>query len=170
MEKRERTLLVVKYGAYTCCIVLLFALFISTLGKGFGLFQNILFIILGAEIYLCCVEYKRKTEKPLFYKEAFALGWQVSFFSGFLISLLIVLLLNLIDQGELLKNINGYKGLFMSQGKLSESEVDEALKMIVNPLFLLFTINLFYLIIGFFLSILIAFFVRTPTTTYSNEE
>jgi hypothetical protein len=170
MERKERNLMVVKYGAYTCGILFLFAFLLPMIGAGMGLVQNILLVILGAEIFLCCQEYKRKSDLPLSFKEAFAMGWQVSFIAGLINAILVASMVLLVGREELMKNIAPYKSLLMTQGKLDEIQTDQVLQMITNPWFLLLATILFYLVSGLFLSILVAYFVKSPSSSASNEK
>jgi len=62
------------------------------------------------------------------------------------------------------------KPFISKQVNWDESRMDFMIKMYSNPWFLCFVINLFYLLLGFFLSVLIALFVRTPIITGQNEK
>ncbi len=170
MEKKEKNLMIVKYGAYTCGILFLFAFLLPVLGASIGLTQNILFIVLGAEIFFCCQEYKRKAGTNLNFKDAFAMGWQVSFCAGLINALIVAAMVYLVGQEELLKNVMAYKGLLMDQGKMDEAQADKMMALILNPWFLFFATTMFYLISGLFLSIIVAFFVKTTSSSASNEK
>jgi hypothetical protein len=170
MEKKERALFVIKYGAYTCGIMLLFAILLPMLGASLGLAQNLLLVVLGAEIIFCCQEYKRITQEPLVFKDAFALGWQVSFFAGLMNAILIFVMVKMVGQEQMLANFKQYRSVFITQGQLDEKSVDLVLQTMSNVWFLTFLTLTIYLLFGFFLSVVLAFFLRTPPSAKTNEE
>ncbi len=170
MEKKERSLLVMKYGAYTCAIALLFSFLLPMIGASMGIVQNVIIVTLGAEMYFCCNEFRQRTNQPLVFKEAFALGWQVSFFAGLINAILIFVAVKIMGEAEMMKAMMQYKAMFVAQGVGTEETVEAMLKTIVNPWFLFVLTNLFYLILGLFLSILIALFARTPILSSQHED
>ena len=170
MEKKERSLLVLKYGAYTCAIALLFSFLLPSLGVSMGMVQNIIIIILGAEMYFCANEYKQKTQEPLSYKDAFALGWQVSFMAGLINAIIIFVAVKLMGEAEMLNALMKYKPMLIQQGAGDEKTVETLLRTISNPWFLFVVSNLFYLFLGLFLSLLVAMIVRTSNLSSQDEK
>ena len=150
MEKKERSFLVIKYGAYTCAIALLFSFLLPVLGVSMGMVQNVIIAILGAEMFFCCNEFKQKTQEPLVFKEAFALGWQVSFFAGLINAILVFVAVKIKGEAEMLKAMMVYKEMFVAQGLGTKETVESLLKTIVNPWFLFVVTNLFYLFLGLY--------------------
>jgi len=129
-----------------------------------GLIQNLLFVVVGAEIALCCAEYKKRTDEALNYKGAFLIGWQMSFVIGLINAFVVLLAIYLLGKENFTAEIAKYKSIFMSQGITDESTIDESIKIIANPWFLFCVTIVFYSGIGFFLSTIIAFFAKTATT------
>lgn len=170
MSNSDRALLVLKYSLYSFGILLLFSFLGPFLGLGIGIIQNLVFIIIGAEIVLCCNEYKRKAETILDYKSAFAIGWQLTFITGLINGIVVLLAVKILGEENFLSEVSKYKNVMMSQGVTDEAAIDKLIKLIANPWNLLLITLVFYLIIGFFLSSVIAFFVKTSATSTHNEE
>lgn len=170
MSNKDRSLHIVKYALYSLGILLLFSFLSPVLGIGIGLVQNILFIVLGAEIVLCCSEYKKKTNDVLNYKGAFAMGWQMVFITGLLNAIVVLIAIKALGELNFLNEISKHKSIFMSQGVTDEAALDNLIKFIANPWVLFCLTLVFYTTIGFFLSVIIAFFVRTTATSTNNEE
>lgn len=170
MEKKERSLLVLKYGAYTCGISLLCISLLPFLSVIRGMGEYLIIIILCAEMFFCANEYKQKTQKPLSYKDSFSLGWQVSFMAGFIYSVVFFVAVKLIGEAEMLNALMKYKPMLVKQGAGDEKTVEILLKTISNPWSLFVLINIFHLFIGLFLSLMVAMFVRTPNLSSQDEK
>ena len=169
MEKKQRAFLVIKYGAFTCAIALLFSFLLPMIGASMGIVQNVIIVVLGAEMYFCCNEYKQKTQESLVFKDAFALGWQVSFFAGLINAILVFVAVKIMGETEMLKAMMVYKEMFVAQGLGKEETVETMIKTMINPWFLFVMTNVFYLVLGFFLSVINGFLARTPQLSQNEE-
>jgi len=167
MEKKERTLLVLKYGAYTCAIVFLLGILLQFVGVSMTLVQNLMIVILGAEMFFCCNEYKQRTQSPLKFKQAFALSWQVSFFAGLIMGIFFFVIIQLAGSDEMVKSALLHKELFIQKGGATVENVEQTIRTIFNPWSLFLLTIMLSMVFGFLLSILVALFVRTPIR---NEE
>ena len=161
--------LTMKYGAYTFGIVLLLAFMLQFVGISSSLLQNLIFLILGAEMYFCCQEYKHRTQEPLSYGQAFGISWQVSSYAGFIMGIFIFLVIQLVGADEMVKQAMKNKELFVVQTGDKPEDVEAMIKSIFSPWSLFFILVLLHIVVGFFLSILIAFLARTPQMPPQNE-
>lgn len=169
IDKRQIAFLVVKYGLYTVGILLLICSLIQYLGAPFSLFFNLLLVILGSEMFFCCSEYKRRYGPKLSYKEAFTLGWQVAFIAGLINASLVFIIVKLTSVEALNTILVVYKRALLTTTGESEETVEQILGLIVNPWFLFFYFNIVYIVLGLFISLIIAFWAKTNEYPTVNE-
>ncbi|MBC7390455.1 MAG: DUF4199 domain-containing protein [Opitutaceae bacterium] len=158
MESKEKNLMILKYGAYTFVIVLCFSVMLPLIGASMALSQNLMMVVLGAEIFFCCKEYKEKSEQSLDFKNAFFLGMKVSFVAGLINSILVLIIILAIGSAAIEEALYKSKALIYKGG--DDAVFRQIVEVVSNP----FTISIFtillYLLIGVFLSILVALFVK----------
>ncbi len=158
-----------KYGAYTFGIVFFLGILLQFVGIPTNLVQNLVFLVLGAEMFFCCQEYKHRTQEPLSFAQAFGMSWQVSFFAGIAMGLFSFFIIQISGSEEIIKSAMEHKEMFMQQTGGSAEDAETLIKTIFNPWTLFFLLVLLHAIFGFFLSFLIAFLARTPQLPPQNE-
>ena len=168
MESKERNLLVLKYGSYTFAIFLLLSMLLPLIGASLSLSQNILFVILGAEIFFCCKEYKERKNEDLSFNSAFTIGMKVSFIAGFLNAILVLLIIIALGETAITEAI--YKSKRAIYRGWDDKLFDQIVGLITNPYFMAIITLVIYLIIGLLVSTLIALFVKGPNSYYKNEK
>lgn len=152
--------MILKYGVYTFVIVLCFSVMLPLIGASMALSQNLMMVVLGAEIFFCCKEYKEKSEESLDFKNAFFLGMKVSFVAGLVNSLLVLVIILAIGNTAIEEAMYKSKSLIYKGG--DDAVFKQIVDLVSNPVTIsVFTIIL-YLVIGVFLSILVALFVKEP--------
>lgn len=152
--------MILKYGTYTFAIVMCFSVILPMIGASLAISQNLMMLVLGAEIFFCCKEYKEKSEQSLDFKNAFFLGIKVSFIAGLINSILVLIIILAIGSSAIEEAMYKSKALIYKGG--DDAVFKQIVELVSNP----FTISIFtvilYLLIGVFLSILVALFVKEP--------
>ena len=150
--------MILKYGVYTFVIVLCFSIMLPLIGASIGLSQNLMMVVLAAEIFFCCKEYKEKSGEGLDFKHAFLMGMKVSLVAGLINSIFILILILGIGGAAIEDAMYKSKALIYKGG--DDAMFKQIVDLVSNPFVISFFTIILYLLIGLFLSILIALFVK----------
>ena len=160
--------MLMKYGVYSTGILLLCVMLMYFFGVSMSMLQNLMLLILGAEMFFCCQEYKQRSQQTLSYRQAFGLSWQVSIFTGITMGFLFLVLTVVSGPQEMLNTTMQNKQLIQQTGESAEN-IEVLLRLLLTPWFLFLFTTFIYAFFGFFLSFIVAFLARTPQLPTQNE-
>lgn len=130
---------------------------------------NYLVMLLG--IVYFTIQYRDKVKGGFIsYGNSVVFGMLLSAFSAVLSGAFLYVLVTVIDPGYLEKQLNVVMETMMQDGKLPESQVDlveKTMRMVMNPVFLLFSSVFGGVLIGLLISLVTSIFTKKEKSVFS---